>query len=160
MKFLINSISLLSGLLTTISGFVLQLCYHLRASLSVWGLERGQWSELHRWAGAVFVLSAMCHVWIHRRWYGAVLGRRLLKPGSQLLRRNSQLLTLSLLMGVSSALGLLGWLFEGAISGAPKARFAMIEIHDKLAIILTIYLILHFYKRVARYLKSAPIPQK
>lgn len=149
MKFMINSLLLLSGVVMTLSGVVMQLKYHMgRLSIqqSVWGLEHGQWSGLHKLTAVAFLLFIAIHIWIHWKWFRGVIAKRL-------WRKNSQLCTLALLMVVVTVVGLVPWLVDVCGGGDALVRDMLIEVHDKLAIVLAVYLVLHFVKRAKRYAK-------
>ena len=62
------------------------------------------------------------------------------------MRKNSQVITLSLLFLMVAVTGLLPWSIDLS-GGTTILRLLFIEIHDKLALVLVIYLVLHVIKR-------------
>lgn len=149
LKFTVNALLLLMGLVVTVSGLVMQVEYHmgrLPIAQSVWGMEHGQWSGVHKFSAVVFMLLVAYHVWVHWKWYEVVFSKGL-------FRKNSQILVFSLLMALVSLLGLVPWLVD-LLGGNQVARDTLIEIHDKLAIVFAIYIILHLFKRMKWYIKT------
>lgn len=146
---IINSLLLVAGLMTAISGSVLQIGYHmgrLSAEANVWGASQGQWSDWHKVLASVFLILVGYHFWVHWKWYEVVLSRGL-------LRKNSRILILTLVMILVALTGLAPWLMD--LMGADQLlRETMIEIHDKLAIILIIYLVLHLTRRAKWYVRA------
>jgi len=62
------------------------------------------------------------------------------------IRKNIQVTTLSVLFLMVAITGLVPWLVD-LLSSTSVLRLIFIEIHDKLALLLIIYLVLHIYRR-------------
>lgn len=110
-----------------INGFVLGLNYH-------------NWSVVHKISIVVLSLFAIYHIYQHWKWYKLVIKKRL-------FAKNQQVLIFSLLFVLVAITGLIPW-FIDLLKEDEMQRKAFIEIHDKLAIILAIYLILHVIRRM------------
>jgi hypothetical protein len=81
---------------------------------------------------------------LHWKWYKTVIKKRL-------VAKNIQVLTLSMLFVLVAITGFIPW-FIDLLKGDEILRKAFIEIHDKFAIILSVYLILHVIKRLKWFL--------
>jgi hypothetical protein len=163
--FIINNLLLLSGIVTTLSGLVLQLVFHMdesgydhdsvhsinSRSMSyeqireidqnkiVWGFNYSGWSAIHKVFIVVFSLLMIYHIYVHWKWYKGVFAKHLIK-------KNIQVITLSVLFMLVAITGLVPWFID--ISGGTNVlRLIFIEIHDKLTFLLIIYLVLHVVKR-------------
>lgn len=166
---LANVALLASGLATTISGLVIQVGFHLGAAsqtmrqsirtsavgtldmpmLTVSGLDKSQWALSHKICITVFSLLLIHHIIVRRSWY-----TRLLRQGSR--SSHPQLLWLTILMLVVAVTGLAPWGL-GLLGGSPHFRFILVEVHDKLALPLTILLILHVAQRVPRFISRVQL---
>jgi hypothetical protein len=163
-SFMVNNLLLLSGSLMIVSGFVLQLGFHIgnqsrvreRMTHShntnfeqvgtidptdaVWNIDYSTWSILHKIAIVFFTVSMIYHLIIHWKWYKSVFGK-------QLVSKNRQSIILSFLFLSVALTGLIPWFID--LSGNKSfLRLFLIEIHDKLAILFVIYLLLHVVKRI------------
>lgn len=149
--FLINNLLLFIGCVMIASGLTLQLGFH------VGGPEGHQlnrqvseyWSDIHKFAAVSFSLLMVYHIYAHRKWYKVVISK-------QLFGKNRQVIMLSVLFLLVAGSGFLPWFID--LSGGINAlRFIIIEIHDKIALLLIIFLVLHLIKRnkwfVATYKK-------
>ncbi|MBI1751215.1 MAG: DUF4405 domain-containing protein [Acidobacteria bacterium] len=161
---LANLTLLASGLVTTISGLAIQVEFHLGAASralrpstltsavdtleipvhTVGGLNKFQWASVHKFSITVFSFLLIQHVITRRSWY-----RDLTRRGSHF--SHPQLLWLTILMLLVAVTGLAPWgiAFFG---GSPHIRFILIEVHDKLALPLTILLLLHVVQRISRFI--------
>lgn len=147
--FVVNSLLLAFGAAMVVSGFVIQFGYHvgrMPLKADIWGISHSVWCGAHKWVAIGFAVLVVWHVWLHWKWFRGVIAKKL-------FRRNRHTVILTLLIITVSILGFLPWLI-GVFQGSTHIRYDMIEIHDKAAIVLSVYLILHFYKRAGRYLKS------
>lgn len=123
------------GVLMIVSGLVLQLGFHIGGSggqheqssgidtlNTVWGIIYTDWSTIHKIVVVLFSLLMIFHI------------------------KNKQVKTLSILFLLVAITGFVPWLID--LSGSSVTlRLFFIEIHDKIALILVIYLILHIIKR-------------
>ncbi|HAN19112.1 MAG: hypothetical protein A2X13_02540 [Bacteroidetes bacterium GWC2_33_15] len=164
-SFITNNLLLLFGLIMIVSGLVLQLGFHVgspgeqhesRSGIqsqtvyyeqargldtpdTIGGINYSNWSTLHKFAIVFFSLFMIYHLYIHWKWYKGVISKRL-------INKNIQVMTLSILFLLVALTGLIPWFID--LSGSVSVlRLIFIEIHDKLALVLVIYLILHVLKR-------------
>jgi len=162
-RFLVNNLLLLSGIVMAISGLVLQIGFHIGSSgprhsggrhshtetieqvqriipdNTVWGIDYSTWSTIHKVAIVLFSLLMLYHLVNHWKWYKAILK-------NHLLHKNRQVMILSFLFILVALTGFIPWFIDLAGSKSIM-RLILIEIHDKLAIILTGFLILHIFGR-------------
>jgi hypothetical protein len=110
------------------------------ATKTALGFTYTQWSVMHKWAIVAFTLLMVYHVSAHWKWYKGVIRK-------QLISKHFQVITLSVIFILVAATGLLSWVID-LIGGSGSLRLILIEIHDKLAIILTIYMVLHVIGRM------------
>lgn len=162
---LINNLLLVSGLVMVISGLVLQLGFHLGGPQGhqidvhevqsrsiqyeqvreldtnkiVCGFNYPFWTKIHKFAIVIFSLLMVYHTQTHWKWYKGVVRKHL-------IGKNLQVFVLSVLFLLVAITGLVPW-FIDLSGGIIALRMIFIEIHDKLALIFTIYLILHLIKR-------------
>lgn len=167
LRFLVNNVLVVSGALTIISGLILQLGYHMGSARqmhghghggnyeqmrgfqnrpAIWTLSYSDWSVLHKYAIVLLSLAVIVHVYLHISWYKAVIS-------GKVLRKNHQVLVLSGLFAFTALSGLIPWLVD-LLADGKKARLGLIEIHDKLALVLIIYLVLHVARRL-KWFRSA-----
>jgi Pyruvate/2-oxoacid:ferredoxin oxidoreductase delta subunit len=164
-KFIVNILLLISGIIITFSGLTLQSGFHIggtgkhqeyknsiqsqsttyeqargvKPDKIVCGFNYYSWSTIHKVSIVVFSLLVIYHVYAHWKWYKAVLTKHLIK-------KNIQVIVLPALFMLVAITGLVPWITD--LSGNTSAlRFILIEIHDKLTLILVIYLFLHVLKR-------------
>lgn len=145
-RFIINLGLIVFGIATAFSGMLIQIKYHMGnhgnivLNESVLGINYQSWSAIHKVSIVVLSLLMIYHVYHHWKWYKGVISKKL-------ITKNQQVLTLTLLFASVAITGLTPW-FIDLLKGDEVLRKVFIEIHDKLAIILSIYLILHIIKRL------------
>lgn len=165
-NFLINILLLVSGLVMVFSGLSLQLGYHrggpggqqivvheaqhhsmryeqvrgIDASKKVHGFNYSSWSTIHKFAIVFFSLFMIYHIYAHSRWYKGVVTKHL-------IGKNIQVIVLSALFLLVAVTGLIPWIID--LSGnSIILRIFFIEIHDKLALVLIVFLMLHVGNRL------------
>ena len=144
--FIVNLGLFVFGIASAFSGMLIQVKYHMgnhgniAINDSVFGINYHGWSFVHKISIVVLSLLMIYHIYQHWKWYKIVITKRLLV-------KNQQVLIFSLLFVLVAITGLIPW-FIDLLKGAEMQRKTLIEIHDKLAIILTIYLILHIIRRM------------
>lgn len=112
----------------------------------VFGINYNGWSVVHKISIVVLSLLMIYHIYQHWKWYRVVITKRL-------FAKNQQVLIFSLLFFLVAITGLTPW-FIDLIKSDELQRKTFIEIHDKIAIILTIYLVLHIIKRLKWYITT------
>jgi hypothetical protein len=148
---LINLGVLVFGISAAFSGLLIQVKYHMGNhgdidnSNTVFGMGYYGWSDIHKIAIVILSLFMFFHVSLHWKWYKAVIKKRL-------VNKHIQVLTLSVVFVLVAITGLVPW-FIGLLGGDDNLRKAFMEIHDKLTLILLVYLILHVIKRLKWFVR-------
>lgn len=165
-KFLINNLLLISGLVMILSGLVLQMGFHfggpdvhqigvheaqaqsmqyeqlrkIDTNKIVCGFNYPDWSAIHKFAIVCLSLLMIYHLYAHWKWYKGVIAKRL-------IRKNTQVILLSVLFLLVAVTGYIPWFVD--LSGSTSIlRMLFIEIHDKIALVLIIFLIVHIIRRL------------
>lgn len=150
-QFIVNIGLFIFGIITMFSGMLIQVKYHIgnhgniTITNSVFGISYPSWSIIHKVSILLLSLMVIFHVHHHRKWYKVVITK---KPHF----KSRQILIMSLLFILVAITGLTPW-FIDLQEGNEIQRKALIEIHDKLALILTVYLMLHIIKKI-RYIAA------
>lgn len=145
-RFIVNLGLIIFGIATTFSGILIQIKYHMGNHGNVdindiaIGINYTGWSVIHKISIVVLSLLMIFHVYRHWEWYKAVIKKRIFS-------KNRQVLVLSALFVVVALTGFIPW-FIDMLNGNEMQRIIFIEIHDKLALILAVYLVLHIIKRL------------
>ena len=171
-QFLINNLLLLFGIVMIFSGLSLQIGYHMNGSNKqngsgkpenkqsityeqlneintnrmVCGFNYHSWSTIHEVSIVFFSLLMTYHIYAKWEWYKIVISKRL-------MTKNIQVVTLSVLFFLVTCTGLIPW-FIHLSGGSVYSRFGFIEIHDKLALMLIVYFVLHIWKRKKWYVSA------
>jgi len=150
LSFAVNLALLFSGLITAFSGILLQIKFHINhigngvSNDHVFGIGYSEWSAIHKTSIVVFSLFMIFHIYLHWKWYKAIINKRL-------FAKNKQVLTLTIIFLLVAITGFIPWIIYSTGAGDTE-REAFIEIHDKLAILLSVYLLLHITKRLKWFL--------
>ena len=150
---LIANIGLLfGGVVMVFSGLLLQIKYHIGQhgkideNITVFNIDYFGWSDIHKWS-IVFVSALMIyHIVQHRKWYKGVIKKKL-------FRKNTLISILTVTFLIVAITGYIPW-FINLGGGDEITRKLFIEIHDKLAILLSVVLIIHVIKRLKWYFTS------
>ena len=138
-----------TGLAVMVSGFLIQVTYHMhhgaavRTTRMVWGLGYSAWAVVHQMGSALMLVLAVGHLWLNRKPLLA-----LLKRASQWRRQSSIFFALFTFAVVTAlAAWILGKIFDGMM-----AERALVEVHDKIVIPMSILMIMHAWQRRERLL--------
>ena len=148
-RFTVNLTLLIFGTATVFSGMLIQLKYHIGnhgytfENQAVMGLSYYEWSRIHKISIILLSILMIMHIYQHWNWYKAVVRKRL-------ITKNIQVIILSLLFALVAITGFVPWLID-LLNGDDMLRKGIIEIHDKFALILLVFLILHIAKRLKRF---------
>lgn len=151
-RLFINIGLLITGMFTVSTGMLIQIKYHMgnhgNIALhdSLFGIQYPGWSVIHKTSIVLFSLFMVYHLYVHWKLYKTVVKKRL-------LAKNQQVLILSIFFVFSAVTGLTSWVID-MFSGSQMQRKMFIEIHDKLAIILSVYLILHVIKKYGWFVSA------
>jgi len=162
-NFIINNLLLVVGLVMMFTGLVLQIGFHMGGhqvdtngfqsqsipyeqlrvidtTKIVFGFNYHDWSTIHKVVIVLFSLLMIHHAYVHWKWYKGVITKHL-------IGKNRQVIFLSMLFLLVAVTGLVPWFID--LSGGPGTlRMHFIEIHDKITLILIVFLILHIIKRL------------
>lgn len=142
-NFIVNLGLLIFGFLTVFSGLLIQIQYHLGnhgTNDYAIGINYSGWSDIHKISIVSLSILMIFHIIRHWKWFKTVIKKRLIS-------KNKQAITLTLLFVLVAITGFFPW-FIYLTKGDEMIRITFIEIHDKLAIILSIYFVLHVIKRL------------
>ena len=139
------------GMFSIFSGYLLQIGYHLQnqgttTNDKLLGLNHYGWSASHKISVTILLLFLVYHLYQHRKWYNAIVKKRL-------FAKNRQVLSLSLIFILTAITGFTPWILVWH-EGNEMIRNTIIEIHDKLAIFFTVYFVLHIRRKFKRIIGS------
>lgn len=162
-SFIINNLLLFSSIVMIISGLLLQFGFHIGrnnihghmnvTSISdslpvlVWGLTKSSWALIHKISAVIFTLFALYHIYKHSAYYKTIIKKMLIK-------QNKLIVGLSLLFIAAGVTGFIPWGID-IFSGSEFSRFAFVEVHDKLGLILVIYTVIHILRRRGWFSKTS-----
>lgn len=152
LSFVTNATLLLAGSILAFSGLLLQAIYHVGPGrsdkqLQTLGMNYCGWSDLHVVAMLAVSLLMIIHVTLHWKWYVTVVRARR-------FTKHRLVLTLTLVFVVVALTGYAPWLIR-LTGGAELARRAVVEVHDKLALVLCVYLGIHTFRNLPWFLRAA-----
>lgn len=146
LRFSINSGLLITSVATMFTGLLIQINYHMgnhgnvAKTNSVMRMNYETWSDLHKITIVMLSVLMIFHIYRHWKWYKVVMQKKLFP-------KNSQVIILSILFILVSLTGFIPW-FIYLSDGDLMVRKIFIEVHDKLAIFFSVYLMLHILKRI------------
>ncbi len=148
-KFIINLGLLVAGIAMAFSGMLIQICYHMgnhggiNTLTLIYGIDYFGWSDIHKISIILLSLFMIFHFILHWKWYKTIIKKKL-------MGKNKQVIILTVLFILVALTGYIPWFVQ--LSGSSELiRKGFIEIHDKLTLILLIFLILHIIKRLKWY---------
>ena len=151
MNFFLNLINAAPFLIVMISGLALQVNYHMHRlpdEALVSGLSRSGWLLLHKTSAALSLAGIIAHCVTHRKQIGATT-RRIIKNRSFSKIMASYYLLLICIPTAFTAIG--SWLL---FNPGDASRRALVEIHDKLGLVLVIVSTVHILSRTGWMIKT------
>jgi hypothetical protein len=151
-RMILNFSLLGTGLVMILSGLVIQFKFHIGhhglpiAGDLAFGLSYSAWAVVHKVSILIVTVLVLIHFVQHVKWYKAIIAKGLLS-------KNKQTIFLSVMFLIVAVTGYIPWLVHLA-DGSEMLRKVIIEIHDKLALILSIYLVLHIAQRLKWYISA------
>lgn len=146
LSFAINLGLLFSGFIMAFSGLLIQIKYHMGhhsgidIKYIVSGISYYGWSGIHKISIVFISIFMIFHFVLHWKWYKTIVKKNL-------ITKNIQVIALTIVFILVAVTGYIPWLIK-IMGGEEITRKTFIEIHDKLALILFMYLILHVVKRL------------
>ncbi len=147
----INISLLIFTVITALSGFILQIGYHMgghgliNTSVRYLEMDYYSWAMIHKASILLITPLFITHTILHWNWYRSIV------KGKKLKGKNKTLILTSLFMMVALT-GYLSWIIHIA-EGSEMIRKLMIELHDKLTILLFVFLLIHIAGRL-RWFKN------
>lgn len=145
-RFIINIGLLLTGFIAVYSGFLIQFSYHMGhhgeidINRIVLNINYSGWTNIHKIAITLLSVLMVFHTVQHWKWYKTIVKKNL-------VTKNIQVFILSTVFILVAITGFIPWTID--LTGNDQiTRKIFLEIHDKLTIILFIFLILHVMKRL------------
>lgn len=147
--FYANLASLVPSLALAASGLILQVGYHMHHlpdSTPALGLDRHEWLALHKIAAVVSLACLEYHCANHWSFIVTVTKKQLYRK-----KMSSSIASYFLfILFVPTALtALVSWIFL-----QDHARFMLVEIHDKLALLLVLIFLVHLASRSGRMVRT------
>jgi hypothetical protein len=143
---------LVTGLASLVSGFLIQIEYHMhdgaafRATRLVWGLGYAAWTLVHQVGSASMLTIAVWHLVLNRKPLFALLTR----DGAW--RRQASVFFALFVVAVVTALA--AWI-AGTLVDSNRIEHALVEIHDKVVIPMAVLMVVHAWQRRARLLRRS-----
>ncbi len=147
----INLGLLFAGLIVVISGLLIQIKFHMGnhgmmdLNRVFWKLNKTEWSLFHKIAVIVFTFFVAYHIQLNRKWFKAVITKKL-------MAKNKATVTLSIVFLLVALTGYLSWFIQ-AVHDAPLNN-TLIEIHDRIGLILIILFIIHIHNRLKWFISA------
>jgi len=141
----INILLFISGVTTAFSGLTIMLHYHMghpgaiSTTSTCLGLEYYDWSVIHKVSTIVLSLLMTYHILLHWKWYKNLFLKNLIV-------KNKQVVLLSVIFITAFLTGFIPWILQLG-EGTDFTRRSILEIHDKIGIVLIVLLVLHVRKR-------------
>jgi hypothetical protein len=157
LSLIINLGLLLTGSAAALSGLVIQLNYHLKYHAEidkismVFGMNYTGWSNSHLFSIVMLSFLAVIHFILHWKWYKTIVQKKL-------LAQNNLMITLTTVFITAAITGYIP-LFIRMSGGSEVIRKTFIEIHDKISLVLLVYLIIHVAKRF-RWFHYCPVKSR
>jgi ferredoxin len=143
---LLNLGLLFFGLAMSLSGFVIQFKYHMghnqgnETYISGFGIDYYNWTNVHKISVIIISVLVSYHFILHWKWYKTIITRKL-------AARNKLQIILTIVFILVAITGYIPWLID-LTQGSEITRNLFIEIHDKLTILLFVFLSIHVIKRL------------
>jgi len=151
-SFVVNIGLLFFAIAMSLSGFVIQLKYHmghnsgLESNNSVPGIGYYNWTNIHKTSIIIISILMTYHFFMHWKWYKTLLIKKLAS-------RNKLQMILSIVFILVAITGYIPWIINLS-GGSDITRKSFIEIHDKIAILLFVLLTLHLATRLKWYITT------
>ncbi len=143
-NFYIDLLNIAPFLIVMTSGLVLQVNYHMHHLPNghlVLGLSRHGWLLLHKLSAILSLAGVTAHCMLHRKFIAAATGRIIARRSFTKVPLSYHLF---ILYALSSLTALASWIMPGR---GPGGRSHLVEIHDKLTLLLIILAAAHIISR-------------
>jgi hypothetical protein len=146
----VNVSSLLPFILLIITGLILQANYHFShkpEEYEVFSMNKKYWLLLHKIFALISTPIIFFHLALHFRWIKNLFMNKISSKGNKIVRTTKVLLILYFLTFITS---MVSWLFLED----PHAKRMIIELHDKIALIIIIYFTIHIIQHFKWLVKN------
>lgn len=146
----LNVVLLASGILCAGSGLLLQLHYHVGGGSRLppgdifWGQSYSFWSLFHIINSILLLAAVLLHTKRHLKIYKNLLAKR--RFGN-----HRELLLFTFTFATAAILGMAAWTMSAF---SHFIRHSFIEVHDKVSLLLIVFLVLHIWRRKRLILKT------
>ncbi|MBN2403042.1 MAG: DUF4405 domain-containing protein [Spirochaetes bacterium] len=144
LNFYLNLLNFLPFVILTVSGMIIQIEYHIHElpdAYVVSGLNRSGWLLIHKISSVISFAGIVLHCIMHRK-YIVTVTKKILN------RKNKPKILLSYYLLIiyipASLICLFTWIF---LNHEDTLRHTLIEVHDKLTILLIIFTAMHLIQR-------------
>ena len=151
-RLIINIVLLITGILAAFSGLLIQFSYHMGQhgkidfNKLVLDVNYSGWSNIHKIAILSLTVFMVFHFIQHWSWFKTIIKKNL-------IQKNKQVFLLSTVFILVAITGYIPWMVD--LTGNDEiTRKIFLEIHDKLTIILFVFLLLHVSKRIKWYITT------
>lgn len=151
-RFLINIGLLFTGFLAVYSGFLIQFSYHMGQhgeidfNKMVLDVNYSGWSNIHKISILLLSVFIIFHIVQHWTWYKTIITKNL-------IAKNKQVFILTTVFIFVAITGYLPWIIDLTVNDETTRKF-FLEIHDKLTLILFVFLTLHVAKRLKWFMTT------
>lgn len=151
-RLFINVGAFFTGFLAVLSGFLIQFSFHMGHhgtidfNKRVLDINYSEWTVIHKISILLLSVFIIFHITQHWNWYKTIIKKNLIK-------KNKQVFVLTAAFVLVAITGYIPWIIDLTVNDQITRKIFM-EIHDKLTIILFIFLILHVAKRLKWFLTT------
>lgn len=145
-RLFINAGAFFTGFLAVFSGFLIQFSFHMGhggtidVDKRVLNINYSGWTVIHKISILLLSVFIIFHIAQHWNWYKTIIKKNLIK-------KNKQIFVLTAVFVLVAITGYIPWIIDLTVNDQITRKIFM-EIHDKLTIILLVFLILHVTKRL------------
>ena len=146
-RFLLNLSLCVTGILSAGSGFLLQFIYHMghgRTTLEdlVWDRPYAFWSMFHKLTSLFFVILIAIHLKWNWKWIKRVVT-------SRSFQKHREVFVFTAVFGMAAVFGFTAWMVSD-LAHTPGLRECIVEVHDKITLVMFVFLCTHIWKRKHR----------
>jgi hypothetical protein len=150
-NFYLNLLNFVPFLIVIITGLILQIEYHMHRLTDYYivsGLNKSGWLIIHKISATISLIGFIVHCIMHWKFI-SITSRKIL--GQKSLSSVSLSYWLFIICIPTCFFAMASWIIFN--QGEP-ARFLFVEIHDKLALLLIIFSIIHIILRTGWMLRT------
>lgn len=151
-RLIINAGAFFTGFFSVFSGFLIQFSFHMGQhgtidiNKRVLDINYSEWTVIHKISILLLSVFMIFHIIKHWNWYTTIIKKNL-------IRKNKQVFILTTVFVLVAITGYIPWIIDLTLNDQITRKIFM-EIHDKLTIILFIFLILHVTKRLKWFMTT------